>query len=99
MNLDAMQVISNTPNSSNQSAPPTPCPVYFTVAQFAERNPAFSESAIRNIVFKADPRESSRGTIPGNGLLECGALLRLGRKVLIHEGRFFQWVDAQGANR
>lgn len=73
-------------------------PRYLTVAQFAERNPAFSESAIRNIVFKADARKSTRGTIPGNGLIECGALLRLGRKVLIHEGRFFQWIESHGAN-
>ena len=46
-----------------------PRPLYFTVAQFSERNPAFSQSALRNLVFKADARESTRGTIPGNGLI------------------------------
>lgn len=97
MNLNTDQVISNTVRSTVQPATPAPCPVYFTVAQFAARNPAFSESAIRNIVFKADARKSTRGTIPGNGLIERGALLRLGRKVLIHEGRFFQWIESHGA--
>lgn len=76
-----------------------PRPVYFTVAQFSERNPAFSQSALRNLVFKADARESTRGTIPGNGLVESGAIVRLGRKVLIHEGRFFEWVESQGAEK
>lgn len=70
---------------------------YYTVAKFAERHPAFTASSIRNLIFKADSRPSTKGIIPGNGLLECGAVLRLGRKVLIHEARFFQWVEALGA--
>jgi len=69
------------------------------VAQFSERNPAFTESSLRNLIFKADPRESTLGTIRGNGLVESGAIVRLGRKVLIHEGRFFAWVDAQGGKQ
>ena len=74
-------------------------PVYLTVAQFSERNPAFTEPAVRNLVFKANARESTLGTIPGNGLVESGAIVRLGRKVLIHEGRFFVWVESQGAGK
>lgn len=74
-------------------------PTYFTVAQFSERNPAFSKPAVRNLVFKADARKSTVGTIPGNGLIESGAIVRLGRKVLIHEGRFFEWVESQGAGK
>ena len=74
-------------------------PSYLTVAQFSIRNPAFTEPSIRNLVFKADPRESTRGRIPGNGLIEAGAIVRLGTKVLIHEGRFFAWVDAHGAGK
>ena len=72
-----------------------PRPMYCTVAQFSERNPAFTEPALRNLIFHASPRHSSRGEIPGNGLIESGAIVRLGRKVLIHEGRFFSWVDEQ----
>ena len=68
---------------------------YATVRQFAERNPAFSEASVRNLVFKADSRESSLGRIPGNGLIEAGAIVRIGRKVLISEQRFFAWVEGQ----
>ena len=68
---------------------------YSTVRQFSERNPAFTEPSVRNLVFKADSREYSFGTIPGNGLLEAGAIIRIGRKVLIHEERFFAWVEGQ----
>lgn len=72
-------------------------PSYFlrTVSQFSERHRAFTQLALRNLVFKATPRNSSKGEIPGNGLLECGAIIRLGRKILIDEERFFQWVQAQ----
>lgn len=68
---------------------------YVTVSQFAERNPAFTEAAVRSMVFSAEQRKSSLGTIPANGLLEAGAIVRIGRKVLIHEPRFFAWVEGQ----
>lgn len=68
---------------------------YYTVAQFSESNPAFSESSIRNLIFKADTRKSSIGDIQGNGLIESGAVIRLGRKVLISEAKFFKWLEAQ----
>lgn len=91
--------------SGNNACPPAanhglgtgrepPLPVY-TVRQFSLRNPAFTESALRNLIFKADERQSSKGAIRGNGLIECGAILRVGRKVLIHEERFFTWVNEQ----
>ena len=67
-------------------------PIY-TVEQFAKRNPAFSNAALRNLIFKADDRESSRGKIQGNGLLAARAIIRCGRKVLIHEARFFLWLE------
>lgn len=72
---------------------PSPSNAYVTVRQFSERNPAFSEPSVRNLIFKADPRESSLGGIPGNGLIEAGAIVRIGRKVLISESRFFAWVE------
>lgn len=67
----------------------------YTVEQFASAQPAFSAAALRNLIFKAEPRQSSRGEIPGNGLIECGAIIRVGRKVLIDETRFFDWVRSQ----
>lgn len=72
-----------------------PARLVFTVRQFAERNKAFSEAALRNLIFKADTGHSTKGDIPGNGLIEAGAIVRIGRKVLIDEDAFFAWVDAQ----
>ena len=64
-----------------------------TVNQLAEKHPAFSKASIRNMIFNATPRQSSRGTIPGNGLSK--AIIRLGRKILIDEEKFFLWLDEQ----
>ncbi len=70
-------------------------PTLFTVEQFSLAQPAFTGPAVRNLIFRAEPRYSSRGQVPGNGLLECGAIVRIGRKVLIHEKRFLEWVERQ----
>ncbi|WP_303900774.1 hypothetical protein [Thiohalomonas denitrificans] len=59
-----------------------------SVKQFAEAHPAFTEPALRNLIFESKPRPSSRGTIPGNGF--GPALLRVGRRVLIDEDKFFE---------
>ncbi len=64
-----------------------------TVRQFSEKHPAFSQGALRNLIFLADDRKSSKGNMPGNGL--SVALVRIGRKVLIDEARFFEWIDQQ----
>lgn len=53
-----------------------------------------SESALRHLIFKATPRTSSKGeAIPTNGLVECGAIIRVGRKVLIDLDKFDEWVE------
>ncbi len=77
------------PETAPQAAP------LFSVEQFAIRQPAFTEAALRNLIFKAEPRHCSSGEIPGNGLVECGAIIRLGRKVLIDEGRFLGWIRSK----
>lgn len=64
-----------------------------TVQQFCTKHPAWTPGAVRNLIFHAQPRHSSRGPIPGNGLAQ--AIVRLGRKVLIDEQRFFAWLDSQ----
>lgn len=71
----------------------SPQQVLYTVRQFAQVEPAWTELAIRNLVFKAQPRKSTKGEIPGNGLLEAGAIVRRGRKVLIHRQRFLAWME------
>jgi len=69
-----------------------------TVAQFAERFPAFTQAALRALILNAAERKNSRGeVIGGNGLAEAGAIIRVGRKVLVSEGRFFLWIAAQQA--
>jgi hypothetical protein len=68
----------------------------FTLSKFAERHSSFiTLAAITNQVFKAKSRQSSKGEIPGNGLEEAGAVVRLNGRVLIDEDRYFAWVDAQ----
>jgi hypothetical protein len=66
-----------------------------TIKQFSGKYPAFSEAALRNLIFKAAARHSTKGVPAGNGLIETGALVRIGRKVLIDEDRFFFWVRQQ----
>lgn len=64
-----------------------------TVRQHADKHPAFPQGSLRNLIFLAESRKTSKGTIKGNGL--DVALVRLGRKLLIDEAKFFQWIDAQ----
>jgi hypothetical protein len=67
----------------------------YTVGQFAERRPAWSEAALRNLILNSADRLSSRGRIAGNGLAEAGAIVRVGRRVLIDEQAFFRWLAEQ----
>ena len=63
-----------------------------TVQQTSERFPAFSQSSLRFLIFNAEPRLSSRNeTIPGNGL--APAIIRIGRKVLIDQDKFLDWIE------
>lgn len=66
-----------------------------TIPQFCHDNPAFTQAAMRALIFKAEPRVTHEGTKPGNGLIESGAIIRIGRRVLIDEAKFFQWVRIQ----
>ena len=100
MNQQTVQHTSNTTAALKAAHPePAPRPIYSTVEQFSQRNPAFTSPALRNLIFKADERQSTKGTIPGNGLIEAGAIVRVGRKVLIVESRFFDWVESQQLGR
>lgn len=64
-----------------------------TVRQFSDKHPAFPQGSLRNLIFLAESRKSTKGAVEGNGL--GVALVRIGRKLLIDEARFFEWVDAQ----
>ncbi len=56
---------------------------YQTIKQFCQRNPAFTEGGIRHNIF-------FEGT---NGLKESGAIVRNGGRILIHEDKFFAWIE------
>lgn len=67
-----------------------------TVARFSERYPAWTQPAVRGLILNSEDRQNSRGErIPGNGLAEAGAIVRVGRRVLIDEEKFFEWIAAQ----
>jgi hypothetical protein len=69
----------------------------FTVKAFSGKHTraGFTEGSLRAIIFEASPRESSQGTIPGNGF--APAIVRVGRKVLIDEKKFFDVIRAKQA--
>jgi len=58
---------------------------YSTIKQFCKLYPAFSVGGIRHNIFQADK----------NGLKESKAIVRNGRRVLIHAQRFFDWVESR----
>jgi len=60
-------------------------PVLSTVNQFTDKHNAFTKGGIRALVFNEHQ----------NGLAKSGAIVRIGRKVLIDEAKFFAWVEAQ----
>jgi len=62
-------------------------PTLSTVKQFCQRHPAFPEGGLRHRIFYADT----------NGLKESGAIVRNGRRVLIDEEVFFDWLKGGGA--
>lgn len=56
-----------------------------TVKQFTENQPAFTTGGLRSLIFNENT----------NGLAKSGAIIRIGRKVLIDEAKFFDWIQAQ----
>lgn len=60
-------------------------PNYSTVSQFCEKYPAFKEGGVRNQIFNETK----------NGLAESGAIVRIGRKVLINDAKYFSWIENQ----
>lgn len=62
----------------------------YSIKQFVERNPSWTESAIRAIRSKAKTRHSSLGVIQGNGF--GSAFLKIGNKVLVDEHEFFRII-------
>ena len=67
----------------------------FTVEEFVKL-PEFSyltKNSLRHLIFNSRPRYSASGeAIGGNGLVEAGAIIRIGRKVLIDAPKFREWT-------
>ena len=59
--------------------------IYLTVNQFTATHKAFTKGGIRALIFNEN----------SNGLAKAGAIVRIGRKVLIDETKFFAWVESQ----
>jgi len=57
-------------------------PTLLTVKQFSLKHQAFPPGGLRHHIFN----ERS------NGLSKSGAIIRVGRKVLINEEKFFNWL-------
>lgn len=59
-------------------------PTLSTVQQFPTKYPAFKLGGLRHQIFNAEK----------NGLANSGAIVRMGRKVLINEDKFFAWIES-----
>lgn len=55
-----------------------------TVAQFCEKNPWETPGGLRFKIYNAKE----------NGLQESGAIVRIGRKVLINPPKYFSWIES-----
>jgi hypothetical protein len=62
-----------------------PAIVYLTIKQLCEKHPAFRPGGIRALIFNENK----------NGLSKSGAIVRLGRKVMIDETKWFAWIESQ----
>jgi hypothetical protein len=58
---------------------------FLTVSQLCQKHPAFKPGGIRALIFNEHH----------NGLAKSGAFVRLGRKVLINENKWFGWIESQ----
>ena len=78
---------NTTTTQAIESAYPEPQPrILLTVRQFSDKHRAFPQGSLRNLIFLAESRKTSKGVIKGNGLNV--ALVRIGRKLLIDEEKF-----------
>ena len=59
--------------------------IYLTVNQFTAKHTAFNIGGLRSLIFNEHQ----------NGLAKSGAIVRIGRKVLIDESLFMGWVQSQ----
>lgn len=80
-----------------QQNDPLPPRELLTVKQFSRAYPAWTEPALRALIYAARDRTASGGRIVrGNGLHDAGAVLKCGRRVLLDPQRFLgPWLAGQ----
>lgn len=61
-------------------------PVFLTVKNFSRKHTSIPEGGVRHNIFHAK----------SNGLEKSGALIRNGRRILIDEEKFFEWLRSRG---
>lgn len=69
---------------------PQNVPALFTVRQFAAKHAAFTEGSLRWLIFKAGSPEIDVDHEHNSALND--ALVHVGRRVLIDEQLFFEWL-------
>src|SRR5664280_2344364 len=77
----------NTNTATETTEAMQPAWLYSTVKQFSERYPAFTVGSLRALIFNAST----------NGLAEFGAIVRINRKILLNEFKFFAWLEVQSS--
>ena len=60
-------------------------PTLYTVQQFSEKHPFITTGGLRYQIFNSEE----------NGLEKSGAIIHVGRRVLIDEGKYFKWIGAK----
>ena len=63
----------------------TATPILLTVIQFSAKHSFATPGGLRFQIFNA--RE--------NGLEKTGAIVRIGRRVLVNEEKYFAWIESQ----
>ena len=80
----ARNSVSTEKQKQDEGSPKTN---FLTVRQLAERYPAFTANGIRHHIFHAEK----------NGFTKC--MRRVGKRVLIEESLFVQWIASNGGVR
>ena len=70
---------------NTNEAKTTDTPILLTVIQFSTKHSFATRGVLRFQIFNA--RE--------NGLEKTGAIVRIGRRVLVNEEKYFAWIESQ----
>lgn len=80
---------NTTPTGAPPAEPPAPRGRLIPVPRWPDFHPWPSPSGLRNLIFAS----------ADNGLDEAGAILRIGRRVLVDEDKFLGWARTRGAQQ